>query len=170
MWGQLWISLLDLSIRAQLCSHLKRRRCRSPVRTAVSGPRLLQGVAPAPAPDRGLGAIARHRHPLGTDVPASSGISERRPASPGHVTSARQLKFMPLSVVTLFPPSPQSAGIWVLGEMKTKSHSQKRKIFYLFCKGFAHRNQKGMKSCRIIWKRRTRQWHLSHCVIHAMIH
>ena len=123
-----------------------------------------------------------HRHQIGASeqslgtgihsaptLPAS-GISERRPASPGHVTSARQLKFMPLSVVTLFPPSPQSAGIWVLGEMKTKSHSQKRKIFYLFCKGFAHRNQKGMKSCRIIWKRRTRQWHLSHCVIHAMIH
>ena len=145
MWSQLWISLLDHSIRAQLCSHLKRRRCRSLVRTAVSGPRLLQGVAPAPAPDRGLGAIARHRHPsleaLGTDVTGLRGISERRPASPGHVTSARQLKFMPPSVVTLFPPPPQLAGISVSGKMKTKSQSQKRKFFFLFCKGFAHINQ-----------------------------
>ena len=136
MWSQLWISLLDHSIRAQLCSHLKRRRCRSLVRTAVSGPRLLQGVAPAPAPDRGLGAIARHRHPslgaLGTDVTGLRGISERRPASPGHVTSARQLKFMPPSVVTLFPPPPQLAGIWVSGKMKIKSHSQKRKVFTFF--------------------------------------
>ena len=134
MWSQLWISLLDHSIRSQLCSHLKRRRCRSLVRTAVSGPVLLQGAAPAPAPDRGLGAIARHRHRSTRHRryrPPSS-ISERRPASPGHVTSARQLKFMPPSVVTLFPPPPQLAGIWVSGKMKIKSHSQKRKVFTFF--------------------------------------
>ena len=81
----------------------------------------------------------RHRHQigaseqsLGTGIQASehsaptlpaSGISEHRPASPGHVTSARQLKFMPPSVVTLFPLLPQLAGIFVSAKMKTKSHS-----------------------------------------------
>ena len=87
----------------------------------------------------------RHRHQIGASeqslgtgihsaptLPASSSISERRPASPGHVTSARQLKFMPPSVVTLVPPPPQLAGILLSGEMKTNTYSHKIRVFTLF--------------------------------------
>ena len=124
MWGQLWISLLDLSIRAQLCSHLKRRRCRSLVLTAVSGPRLLQGVAPAPAPDRGLGAIARHRHPLGTDV---TGLRHQR--TPAGLSGSRDI----------CQTAQIHAAICCLP--KDQKTLPEKKGFYLFCQGFAHRNQ-----------------------------